>query len=321
MSDDWKFQFREYFIGAKMSDVEIEPAMQLKALHIPRALYKYRPVSDFSLSNLANDTMWVSFAADFNDPYDSSFAVMPRSILSAWGRKNIREHIRGSNLRDFFSDQEIESLEGDQDTLASFIRMYLSKRAAASDDPKAAQLSSAIARVVEAQAVEPFSALAAAMREAMQVCCFSETHESILMWSHYAKDHRGFCIEYDFAAVDKGYTRLLMPVYYQDEIFDATAYHLVAAERDVFNNFFGLLAAIHKASFWAYEREWRLLFPLPRTHPIGNHPMPKPTHVYLGSRISSIDESRIRAICNSKGIALSRMNLSESHFALSSVPP
>lgn len=31
----------------------------------------------------------------------------------------------------------------------------------------------------------------------LQVCCFSSIKDSILMWSHYAKDHSGFCIEYD----------------------------------------------------------------------------------------------------------------------------
>ena len=28
--------------------------------------------------------------------------------------------------------------------------------------------------------------------------CLSETPSSILMWSHYAMNHTGFCVEYDF---------------------------------------------------------------------------------------------------------------------------
>lgn len=30
------------------------------------------------------------------------------------------------------------------------------------------------------------------------VCCFSKNMNSILMWSHYADNHRGVCLEWDF---------------------------------------------------------------------------------------------------------------------------
>lgn len=30
------------------------------------------------------------------------------------------------------------------------------------------------------------------------IACFSESIESVLMWSHYADSHKGFALEYDF---------------------------------------------------------------------------------------------------------------------------
>ncbi len=30
------------------------------------------------------------------------------------------------------------------------------------------------------------------------VCCFSRTNEQTLLWSHYADDHKGVCLEYEF---------------------------------------------------------------------------------------------------------------------------
>src|SRR5579859_4649417 len=30
-----------------------------------------------------------------------------------------------------------------------------------------------------------------------RVCCFSEKHDNLLLWAHYAENHMGFCIEYD----------------------------------------------------------------------------------------------------------------------------
>jgi len=39
--------------------------------------------------------------------------------------------------------------------------------------------------------------LTASHKDSLKVCSFSGTQYSIIMWSHYADQHRGFCIEYD----------------------------------------------------------------------------------------------------------------------------
>jgi hypothetical protein len=31
----------------------------------------------------------------------------------------------------------------------------------------------------------------------MRVCCFSKSHDNLLLWAHYADSHRGLCLEYD----------------------------------------------------------------------------------------------------------------------------
>lgn len=35
-------------------------------------------------------------------------------------------------------------------------------------------------------------------KKTLCVCCFSKNMNSILMWSHYADNHRGVCLEWDF---------------------------------------------------------------------------------------------------------------------------
>jgi hypothetical protein len=35
-------------------------------------------------------------------------------------------------------------------------------------------------------------------KKSLCVCCFSKNMNSILMWSHYADNHRGVCLEWDF---------------------------------------------------------------------------------------------------------------------------
>ena len=58
------------------------------------------------------------------------------------------------------------------------------------------------------------------------VSCFSEVNDSIVIWSHYANNHKGFCLEYDFKSLGFNDIRAtsLCPVIYQKEILDVTEY-------------------------------------------------------------------------------------------------
>lgn len=51
------------------------------------------------------------------------------------------------------------------------------------------------------------------IKDAVRVVCLSEVYDSMLMWSHYAQNHTGFCIEYDFKESDM-LCKQLYPVIY-----------------------------------------------------------------------------------------------------------
>jgi len=36
-----------------------------------------------------------------------------------------------------------------------------------------------------------------ALLATMRVCCFSKSHDNLLLWAHYADSHRGLCLEYE----------------------------------------------------------------------------------------------------------------------------
>lgn len=47
------------------------------------------------------------------------------------------------------------------------------------------------------------------MKNLPRVCCFSETEDNILMWSHYADNHQGICLRFrSKQASDKSYLTL-----------------------------------------------------------------------------------------------------------------
>lgn len=81
------------------------------------------------------------------------------------------------------------------------------------------------------------------------VCCFSRKVDSILMWSHYASKHKGFCIEFNCNIDLKGINPL--DVNYVSTFLKADYYK---SEKDaIFHMIFT------KANQWSYEEELRCI--------------------------------------------------------------
>ena len=115
------------------------------------------------------------------------------------------------------------------------------------------------------------------IKQVFLLTCFSEDVKSILMWSHYADSHKGFCIEYDMEKVSQLYRDFLYPVIYQDQCYDFTEMAIMldasyyqamkALEilnvnteyclKDVTNNIY--VPLLIKAKEWSYEKEWRIV--------------------------------------------------------------
>ena len=114
-------------------------------------------------------------------------------------------------------------------------------------------------------------------RQLVKVCCFSEDPNSMLMWGHYAGNHRGFCIEYDLEdpKADQFRTKLY-PVVYSDKLYDLTPWAESLVNGSLaFNPELPTLGLIHKFNGWEYEREWRVLSV--STDVKSDHDWPAPT--------------------------------------------
>ncbi len=87
------------------------------------------------------------------------------------------------------------------------------------------------------------------------VICFSEVNDNILMWSHYAQGHTGFCIEFDRNEKNElGKWEYCVPVSYNTDnnVLSFTLNQLTESET------FAKIAT-SKSLLWEYEKEWRLL--------------------------------------------------------------
>lgn len=79
------------------------------------------------------------------------------------------------------------------------------------------------------------------------ICCFTRNVTSILMWSHYAKYHEGFCVEYNYNSRINGINPL--DVNYSDSFIKAD-FH-----KDKQDALFHMIFT--KAKQWEYEEELR----------------------------------------------------------------
>ncbi len=157
-------------------------------------------------------------------------------------------------------------------------------------------------------------------RKLMKVCSFSEINNSLLMWGHYADNHRGFCLEYNLEGLGADYRlrETLYPVIYTNQIYDLTqwALTLVTPDRGRFNTELPILCVIHKCDEWKYEKEWRMVRVTTTVEPDQNCLAPTPARIFLGSRMEAAKVKELRAICLYKGIEVWQMSLAEHKFEL-----
>ena len=139
------------------------------------------------------------------------------------------------------------------------------------------------------------------------VTCFSEVFDSILMWSHYGKNHSGICIEYNLMGMNEelGYTPV--PVLYKYSFLALTRFDLQDPERSVEEVY--MKSMLIKPRDWSYEKEWRVLqdygacgdaWDEERKGSLMN--MITPSAVYLGCNADTDFEREVIDICRAKSI-------------------
>lgn len=161
------------------------------------------------------------------------------------------------------------------------------------------------------------------INELIGVTCFAERPDNILMWSHYANKHTGFCVEYDFSKLKSVEAKLMLfPVIYSKkrpilpmELFDFSDLNNVKlAEGDLPIPEI-VEAMLTKSEIWNYEEEWRIVCFLKN---LNEQKLVESmaSKVYLGVNIKKEDEKKICAIADKKGILVERFVSSVDAFTL-----
>lgn len=137
------------------------------------------------------------------------------------------------------------------------------------------------------------------LKEQMAVCCFTESVDNFLMWSHYANAYNGICLEYDLNEV-RHLNYFLSPVLYTDKLIKARDYITKEdLEKDKYNRFIkaAIISVLSKQSQWKYENEWRIIN-IVENESDRYIPMPLPKTIYVGFKVNNENRKRIKKVAD-----------------------
>jgi len=115
------------------------------------------------------------------------------------------------------------------------------------------------------------------------IFCMTPKPNNLLMWAHYADQHKGACIKFDLL---KDVTTFNFPksVDYSDDYY---SYNYLREQGKA------SMAIWHKSKEWAYEEEFRIV--KPTFHGLIEVKPDAVVEVIFGCRCSAADENAIRA--------------------------
>jgi len=145
--------------------------------------------------------------------------------------------------------------------------------------------------------------------EDVGVSCFAESKDIMLMWSHYANHHKGFCLEYD--TKEEPFCNVC-PVDYVIDFPEIKSHFLF--EDDDLKTYIRLLTT--KFRDWSYEREWRIIGPSAGSKLKYSSQALKA--IYFGTKTDPQDMETIRNIVRSynENVQLYKGKMNETRFQI-----
>lgn len=308
MSQVWIKEFREKLIEAELSEDQcnIQKCIEYKIRNLPNFIYKYRSFSsEFAFEDLRNNSVHLSFAHEFNDPFDCVSILSYEQFILIALIENDKE-LFFNQYSDVVRNEMIQRIKSGEKLLNIIDDMFLPY-------PSDRKYHSKLLNKAKKELDDIVTSIGEDFKTKFLLCCFSATLNNNLMWSHYSKSHTGFCIEYDISKLpeDSPFKHSLYPIIYTKNpiLAKLQRQNYTDCTKDMFT-------LLNKSLDWRYENEFRMLCP-PSFK--SSYIMPvEPSCLYLGSKISNSNENAIIKFANKKGINVKKMRLKSNSFNLES---
>jgi len=231
-----------------------------------QSLFKYGKLNKHSEAVFSTPTVWFSPPAKLNDPFE----CRPWFTFEGTQEQIVQSMARG--LRQYHPDLTANS------ATAHAISIFLEGR---HRDPNTWE-------GLRQDAVKTLG-------NKIGLYCLSENNDSILMWSHYAEEHQGYCLEFE-ATAHTAFFGAAQKVKYNTDFPVVDFFNTPNEEQ-------AELIFLTKFVGWSYEKEWRIV-----DHEVGpgirEYPPELLRAVIFGLYMPEADRAKIRAWVKKRGHAV-----------------
>lgn len=318
----------------KNGNSKIQDLMTYIQENKPKSLFHYRRCTEYSIETFREGKLYFNTANNFNDPYDClvycDVDKIYKSISNMTKLENIQKLQKNINEELFINNKPIQMPKQKAEEIINLLK---GKDIQSIFDSIPSDYFDILKQTLEQTTQSVVNDYMKYFRFEMPLVCLSESYNDILMWSHYADNHKGFVIEYDTDTLrtdcmccpngknNKNCIEwkqvMLLPILYTNERYDATNFIYDNVLMSIFNRV-GLLNVwnsaddfaqykinIYKHESWSYEKEWRLQLYRTNGEKFINA---KPIAVYLGCRISKCYEDILVKYALAHNIKIYKMN-------------
>ena len=307
LDDKWKKKFFIEYFRINADKETLNKCLIYKNNHIPSSLFKYSKVKNV-ISLLTDDLMFLPKIEDLNDPFECNI-FYDLDILFDNLIDNLDKFI---DYSDFIDENTTEE---DLLNISKFLKDSLKE-------------------LFE----EIFYKFEYKFKNQLSIICFTEDNCINPMWAHYADNHKGVCIEYDFKNISNlMFKNLCFPIEYVEKLDNTLELSALFDDNIETSSIWILRLALRKSYDWKYEKEWRIIVSqfikdslyknnyenlyfdeyYSNKHYIK---FIKPKSLYLGLDIDLNDEKMLIDICKFRGIRVYKMKKDKSGYNLKSEP-
>lgn len=271
---------------------------------MPKNLYKFRPINNYTISQFKYDELYVSKIITFNDDNELVYyndKAKFKKHLTKYIKKIGLNNINHALNQNFTLEQMLNYLYTDANN--NYLSLPLN----------------------------------------LYATCFSKKINCGSMWAHYASNNTGFALAYDFkdllekSKFSKFSNNVILPVQYKSKRFNITK-GSIESSKDRINMYLDLEKFIknaekeieknkkkpiskkklrsnfmyycRKAKNWSYENEWRIItissqYDDPEDYKLCFNV--KPVAIYFSANINEQDEKMLYEIAKEKGIPTFKM--------------
>lgn len=291
-NDSWYIEYKKSMLEGTTN---IRQAQKIVQQHFPKSLFIYRAFDDNGYwKDLAlNNKLHISTPYSFNDPFDCELSFTRDALLIEENKRAIIKYLKKRFHIEEYDINRIRFSTNLWEDISTVVSHY-----GARIDQEKVNIEGILKDIDDK------------FKKHIGIICLSEHPNSILMWSHYANYHTGFCIE---LSTDQPSTfrDLIYPVIYQkkrNNLTEAFIQH---------KKYWAVIASICKSEEWSYEKEWRFV-----TYGLLDFSIAKQAFISVPGLIKSIylgvktDKGIENKIIESLNIPIYKMEMASDSYSL-----